>query len=258
MMSKHRIAWAAVLAASLALPGAAVFVWRDAWWPLVVFVLWNALAAALFIAFDRRHMQRRHERLVDHAQRAAVDMLSHHRHDWMNEVQILYGYLKLKKYEKAMDVVDRIRNRMERDSRISRIGIPSLAVYLLSFRAAGHAIHLEAEIEDSWNPDLIGPHQDNLTGAVAALVNVIRVHAAAAPEEPYVLRLRFGAEGRRVRLGMVYEGELIARDSIAKELEQALKGFGNLTEEWDGGKGAEGRLRWTIAFPLCDKAEQPA
>ena len=258
-MSNHRIAWAAALAVSHLLPGAAVFVWREAWWPLIVFVLWSALAALLFVAADRRQDRRRHDRLIAHTQRAAVEMLGQHRHAWMNEVQILYGYLKLKKYDKAIDVVDRIRLRMEKDSRISRIGIPGLAVYLLSFRAAGHTIRLEAEIEEGWKPELAGPDPDKLTGAVAALVNVVRIHAAVPREEPPTLWLYFGADGRRARLSMEFDGEVPARDIVPQEMERALDGFGSVKEASEAGGGEEaGRLRWTVAFPPNERIDQPA
>ncbi|MGF7047201.1 sensor histidine kinase regulating citrate/malate metabolism [Paenibacillus sp. DS2015] len=79
-------------------------------------------------------------------EQTAIKTLNHHRHDWMNELQILYGYIQLGKHDKSVGCVGRIKERMEVESKISTLGIPSLVFYLQSFRTIGSNIELEVVV----------------------------------------------------------------------------------------------------------------
>ncbi|UUZ84411.1 Spo0B domain-containing protein [Paenibacillus sp. P26] len=62
-------------------------------------------------------------------------LFNHYRHDWMNDIQILFGYVKLKKYDKLLDLMEKINEKVRQESYISKLGLPSLIVRLLSFQA---------------------------------------------------------------------------------------------------------------------------
>ncbi|WP_052723838.1 Spo0B domain-containing protein [Paenibacillus wulumuqiensis] len=78
----------------------------------------------------------------------AIEAFSHHRHDWMNDLQLLYGYIQLGNKDKLVENIERIKEQMMTDSRVSKLGIPSLIFYLQSFKAVNRDIQLEVEIED--------------------------------------------------------------------------------------------------------------
>ena len=67
--------------------------------------------------------------IIRNVEQTAIQMLNHHRHDWMNELQILYGYIQLGKLDKTVGSVERIKDRMATESRISKLGIPSLVLF---------------------------------------------------------------------------------------------------------------------------------
>lgn len=255
-MSRKSIVWAVVAAVSLLIPAAAMFVWQGQGWPAVLFVVWTIGAAAAFVASDRRSERRRHARMLELMQNSAIETLSHHRHDWMNELQILYGYLRLGKPDKAVAVVDRIRRRMEQDSRISRLGAPKLAAFFLSFRTVCDTMRLEVDVEEGFGVKDLGLDGERLTSAVIGLVNVMRFRAVASMDEENVLRLDFRSEGRQARLVMTYEGKLAAEDSLAAELERVLNGFGRLTEEnrSDPEMAPAAGRTIVVAFPLEERA----
>jgi stage 0 sporulation protein B (sporulation initiation phosphotransferase) len=200
---------------------------------------------------ERRRHREHCDWLIGHSQLSSIRTLSHHRHDWMNELQILYGYLRLNKIDKAVEVVDRIRIRMEHDSRLSQIGIPDLATFLLSFRTVCDTMRLEVDIQDGLHLDRLPYEAEELSKAVIGLVNVIRFRAVSSMNGENVLKLilRHGNDGG-LKIEMVYDGELAAADSVRDELEKSLEGIGQL----DQGEEPAGNPRHTrtlvIHFPL--------
>lgn len=199
-----------------------------------------------------RRMHREHcERLIENAQLSAIRTLSHHRHDWMNELQILYGYLRLNKLDKAVDVVDRIRVRMEHDSKLSQIGIPELATFLLSFRTVCDTMRLEVDIQDGLHLDRLPYKAEELSKAVIGLVNAIRFRAVSSMNGENVLKLalRHGVEGG-LKIEMAFEGELAAVDSVTDELEKCLDGIGQLDQGEELAGNPHHSRTVVIHFPL--------
>ncbi|PRX71277.1 sporulation initiation phosphotransferase B-like protein [Cohnella sp. SGD-V74] len=236
--------------ASLALPLAAVLIWPRSWWPLIVFVLWTLAVFAGMAAWQRRAHREHCEKLLAHAQLSTIRTLSHHRHDWMNELQILYGYLRLNKLDKAVDVVDRIRTRMEQDSRISQLGHPELSSYLLSFRTICDTMRLEVEVEDGLFLDKLPLEAERLSRAIIGLINVIRFRASAPHAGENVLRLALEQKDGALAIVMQYNGELAAADSITEELEKCLQGAGRLAQGLEPVENAPQARTMEIHFPL--------
>ncbi|MFC5529271.1 Spo0B domain-containing protein [Cohnella yongneupensis] len=217
-----------VAASSLAFPIAAVFGWPDAWWPLILFMLWSlALGVALATAGSREDRERI-DRLLDHAHGSAIQTLSHHRHDWMNELQVLYGYLRLNKPDKAVDVVDRIRVRMDHDSRLSHIGNPKLSIYLLSFRTICDSLRLDVEVQDGLQFGTTPREADRLAQAVIGMINVIRVRSGNTSAYDSTLKLAIAQSAVGYQVDLTYAGELAAADSVDADLARCLDGVGDL------------------------------
>jgi len=251
-MSRRRGQWTLAAVGSLALPVGAMIVWPDPWWPVALFAAWTAAAAWTVVVTDRLRERLRHARMLELVQRSAIETLSHHRHDWMNELQILYGYLRLNKPDKAIAVVDRIRSRMEHDSRISRLGVPKLAAFFLSFRTVCDTMKLEVEVDEGVSLQGAGPDADRLADAVIGLVNLYRLRAVAAGDEENVLLLRLRSEGASVVLEAKFGGQLAGRDSLERELERVLDGVGSVAASSDGRERGGSEL--TVVFPVPVRA----
>ncbi|ODP30499.1 hypothetical protein PTI45_00006 [Paenibacillus nuruki] len=110
---------------------------------------------------------------LDEVYAVAVDALSHHRHDWMNELQLLYGYVQLGKRDKQVECVERIKEQMLAESRVSKLGIHSLVFYLQSFKAVNRSIQLEVELSDGITlADRLGTEQsEELTRVIKETVS---------------------------------------------------------------------------------------
>jgi stage 0 sporulation protein B (sporulation initiation phosphotransferase) len=229
MMLRSMSLWGLAVLLSLAVPATAVFIWHRSWWPLILFVLWTVAVGAVFWALEKRKHMEHCDRLLNHAHLSAIHTLSHHRHDWMNELQILYGYLRLNKLDKAVDVVDRIRVRMDHDSKLSQIGITELATFLLSFRTVCDTMRLDVEIQDGLHLNRLPYNAEKLSRAVIGLVNIIRFRSVSPMGSENVLRLSlYQSEDSGLKLEMTYDGELAAADSVKLELEKCLQGVGQL------------------------------
>ncbi len=241
--------WEIAAVLSLALPVAGLFVWTGAAWPAAVLAVWVAATSAALWAGASRRRRERYERLLGRAHESVIRTLSHHRHDWMNEMQVLYGYLRLNKPDKAVAVVDRIRTRMEHDSRLSHFGNPKLSVYLLSFRTTCDAMRLDVEVEDGLQLDDGSYDAERLAQAVIGMINAIRVRATSAYGSDNVLKLVFSRSAEGLRIDLVYTGELAAADSVDAELARCLDGIGHLETEQPADGRTEAR-KIVARFPL--------
>ncbi len=219
-----------VAASSLALPIAAIFVWSGAWWPPVLFAIWGLTVGFYWAMSASRRQDERFDRMLDHAHASAIQTLSHHRHDWMNELQVLYGYLRLNKPDKAVDVVDRIRVRMEHDSRLSHIGNPKLSIYFLSFRTMCDTLRLEVVTEEGLQLGRTPDEADRIAHAVIGMINVIRVRATRISGDDKVLTVGLSRSASGFRIDLKITGELAAEGSITAELAQYLDGIGQLAD----------------------------
>lgn len=248
MMSRNSIAWAVASALSLLVPASAVAVWPREWWPDALFAVWTAAAAAATVLAVRREERLRSDRAIRRLHRSFLQTLSHQRHDWMNEIQLLYGYLRLGKPDKAIAVVDRIRQQGERESRISRLGIPELAVYLLSFRSSSGVLRLEIEVEEGFGGRGSERYAERLTETAIGLAEVLRARTSQA-DEPNVLRLAFRADDRGAKLELDYDGRLTDEDGLEETCKRLLNGLRYRAEEERAASGAASRRRYVVDFP---------
>lgn len=189
------------------------------------------------------------DRLLNHTHATTIKTLSHHRHDWMNELQVLYGYLRLNKPDKAVDIVDRIRVRMEHDSRLSHIGNPKLSIYFLSFRTICDSMRLEVETVEGLQLGRTPDEADRIARAVIGMINVIRVRAANASGDDKVLTVSLSQSPSGYQVDLKVTGELSAAGSITAELTQCLNGIGQLAADRSDEDKANGR-KMSVHFPL--------
>jgi stage 0 sporulation protein B (sporulation initiation phosphotransferase) len=114
-----------------------------------VAVLW------LWFGLDQRSVDSdnvvldRRERDGNDEQKLCLQALSYQRHDFMNDIQVIFGYLRMNKYDKIMEFVENMKHKAEQDSCISRLGTPELSLYLFSFRARHPMIDFEVELDQA-------------------------------------------------------------------------------------------------------------
>jgi len=167
------------------------------------------LSIAFSFIWSKRHFEQELHLQENILQQAAIRTLNHHRHDWMNDLQILYGYIQLGKPDKSVECVERIKERIALDSRIAKLGIPSLVFYIQSFRTYRSSLELEVLVEDGLQlEDKLNPEAgEELTSVVMQTVRAYQYSGLAPQGETRKLRLGFFQDGGDILISFEGEGE---------------------------------------------------
>ncbi|MEW9700124.1 Spo0B domain-containing protein [Paenibacillus sp. SI8] len=128
------------------------------------------------------------------------------RHDWMNDIQILFGYIQLKKFDNLQPYMEKIKMNMQQESNLSKLGIPSLITYLLLFRVHAKSLQLEIELDQEVNLGQLPLHEGLIDGIVRKTVELFKSYAASEGDECGVLSLEFDVQEDSLLLDFVYQG----------------------------------------------------
>ncbi|HZG73715.1 MAG TPA: Spo0B C-terminal domain-containing protein [Chondromyces sp.] len=75
-----------------------------------------------------------------------VEALRFARHDWMNQIQLIKGFLALGKVERAEQFIEEIILQARQDSHLTNLELTELAELFLTFNWENHSFRLEYEI----------------------------------------------------------------------------------------------------------------
>ncbi|KPV58077.1 hypothetical protein QJ48_18635 [Paenibacillus sp. A3] len=169
-------------------------------------------------------------------------LFNHYRHDWMNDIQILMGYVQLKKYDKLLPLMEKIKEKVRQESYVSKLGIPSLVVHLLAFQAEVKELRLEMALEEEIHlQDLAQPQE--AVDAIMAMLACFREEGGDSKDEENVLELRLARLKDRLKLTARYEGKYAAQRLQLKE--RSLKEIHESLETYYGEHTAVWTLWWS-------------
>lgn len=108
---------------------------------------WNR---CLIEALNRKHRDRR-RRLEEEL----VLILRNRRHGFMNDLQVISGWLQLHKPERAQEYLDQVVTRLEAEGTILRLGSPSVVLAVLSGTALAetYGVKLECNLQGAEGAD---------------------------------------------------------------------------------------------------------
>jgi len=211
-------------AGSVLLPFAAALLWPEHKWLLIILLLWMAAIAAYWIRADRKQQEERLTRTIESMQALASRTLNHHRHDWMNDLQVLYGYIRLQKQDKTIEYVDKIRERMANESSISRLGLPSLISFIQSFRTVTNTLELKVIIHGEVYLDKYEVDHERIAQTLIQTINTYRFAVKPDYGNPAVLRLELSADEEAVYASFYYEGEFVNKEQWKQKIKGQLEG----------------------------------
>ncbi|MBD2844605.1 Spo0B domain-containing protein [Paenibacillus sp. IB182496] len=210
-------------AASVLLPAATMLILHNSNWSAVVFALWMAAAAAIVFVLERRQQAQMLERALQALQQTSIRTLNHHRHDWMNDLQVLYGYIRMNKPDRMMQYVDNIRQRMAVDSKIGRLGEPSLVLFLQSFRTLTQSLRLEVEIEEDIDLTELPLDAAAVSASLIALIQAYRTGVKPGYGEPACLTLAMQRQEKILFVSLQFAGELLAAQQLHRHVQDKLE-----------------------------------
>ncbi|MBT2290491.1 Spo0B domain-containing protein [Paenibacillus albidus] len=204
MKSWKSAIWAVMVSVSLPL---GLVYWCTNLFTCLLLGVWVAAVLAFSLIYNRRHFEKELRIQEKSLQQAAIRTLNHHRHDWMNDLQVLYGYIQLGKPDKSVQCVERIKERIALDSRIAKLGIPSLVFYIQSFRTYATNLELDVQVEEGLQlEDKLTPEMGNeLTSVIMQTVRTYQYSGLGSPGDTRKLRLGFSQDGGDILIS--FEGE---------------------------------------------------
>lgn len=205
MKSWKSAIWAVMV--SVILPLGLVY-WRASLLTYLLLFTWVAAVLAFSQIWNRRQYERELRVQEYTLQQAAIRTLNHHRHDWMNDLQVLYGYIQLGKPDKTVQTVERIKERIALDSLIAKLGIPSLVFYIQSFRTHSTSMELLVQMDEgmSLEDKLSKETQDELTSVIMQTVRAYQYSEFSPQGEARKLVLHFRLEGQDIVISFEAEG----------------------------------------------------
>ncbi|MGO4538117.1 Spo0B domain-containing protein [Paenibacillus sp. 2TAB19] len=211
-------------AASVLLPCAAVLIWPSKVWLTAVFLIWIIAAAGFWIRLERKEYEERSERTIHSLQSSAIRTLNHHRHDWMNDLQVLYGYIRLQKLDKTVDYMEKIREKMGNESSIGRLGSPSLVSFIQSFRTMTNALELEVDVKGEIQLSEFAGDCDKIADTLIHTINAYRFATKPGHGAVATLRVELSKDSGALYAAFYYEGELMNEQQWKQKIQQQLEG----------------------------------
>lgn len=212
------------IAATVLLPCAAVLIWPSKVWLTAVFLVWLIAAAIYWIRTERKEHAQRTARTIQSLQKSAIKTLNHHRHDWMNDLQVVYGYIRLKKLDKTIEYVEKISERMAMESSISKLGVPSLISYIQSFRTISNSLELQVKINGDIHLNEITAEADQIAETLIHTINAYRFAVKTSYGNAAVLTLELTLNDDALYAAFYYQGELMNEQQWMQKIQKQLQG----------------------------------
>ncbi len=108
---------------------------------------------------------------------ALIRVVNHHRHDWMNDLQVLLGYIQLNKPDRLRAYIDELQDKLYRESLVAKLGDQTLIAFLFTFRADDHPLTLTVRPVRDINLLLC---KEGGADASAAMIAAILAYCASA------------------------------------------------------------------------------
>ncbi|WP_082423149.1 Spo0B domain-containing protein [Paenibacillus dakarensis] len=215
---------AAGIGSSSVLP-AAWMLWHPTYAAGIFLTIWSAVAsplAAWYVWHRESRMRKINQRSLE---QRAIQTLNHHRHDWMNELQILYGYIQLGKLDKSVQCVERIKEHMLQDSKISKLGIPSLVFYLQSYRTLNTGLQLDVDVVDQVQLEgkLLPNTEEDFTQSIMRIIQVFQQSGTSTWEEERLLTLTFMEQDQELVAEFDGEGSFGDLDTLRQQIELSVQ-----------------------------------
>ncbi|MUV39509.1 Sporulation initiation phosphotransferase [Lentibacillus sp. JNUCC-1] len=145
-----------------------------------------------------------------------IDTLTHYRHDLLNQLQVIHGYLGMGKPDKAEEKLSAYTSQLDQERRLMHLGLPDFALWVIRFNMEQTHFRLTYKIES--HP--VSPKLDQkIVKSCETLFQVFRSHAAV--HELHQAHLHFHEE--RIKKTYIIHINMTGTFVDAKELKKQLQ-----------------------------------
>ncbi|MCI3923629.1 Spo0B domain-containing protein [Paenibacillus sp. TRM 82003] len=136
-----------------------------------------------------------------------IDTLSHARHDWLNDLQLIKGYLQLKKFDKLTECVDMLKQRLAYEGKTARLGHPGLVEAILTYKTKPRPYIFTTIVGETIDYRLTTASGDTAEFAVRRLLEAFEAAAGKGPSgSDNELECAFDREDEDGSIRMRYRG----------------------------------------------------
>ncbi|MEJ8545722.1 Spo0B domain-containing protein [Brevibacillus borstelensis] len=151
-----------------------------------------------------------------------LTVLNRQRHDWLNHVQVLLGYLRLGRPEEGEAYLKRVSELAMQESMLARLNCSMLSVFFLTFNALNKDMLIEVDVCSHVDLALTALDEKALFDTVSGIVCTVNKHLEKNLFEPASMQVslfkgergihfRFDLAGK-IRASGIVELEKLVRD----------------------------------------------
>ncbi len=155
-------------------------------------------------------------------------LLNHYRHDWLNDLQLLFGYIKLKKLDKLENYVNNIKGKVEQESIIAKLNISSLALDLIELRNQHHSIQYRFELMEGLQLSTKAINVKWLHHTIMDVIRIFQDMVDGTQEAINELSIHISEEHNELILIFNYSGQFNAV-KLESEIEMRMKKSNNVS-----------------------------
>lgn len=160
-------------------------------------------------------------RLFTHQTDQLLTVLNRQRHDWLNHVQVLLGYLHLNRTEQGEAHLKRIAQMAMQESMVARLNSSLLSVFFLTFNALNNELLLEVDVCNHVDLTRVVLNEQDLFQLVSEILCTVNDHVDQSGYEAASMQLSLQMDERGVHFRFDLAGVL--RASGMEELEKLIR-----------------------------------
>lgn len=178
-----------------------------------------------------------------------IDWLNHRRHELLNELQVLYGYIKLNKPQSLLPRLEHMHAKLQQESIASRLNHPDLIWRLYRLISQNQKFEVEIEKEEGFR--LEGKNCDFFARSIMKLIDHIEECADYDEQgETHFLTIHLDTHEDRLCCRLFYEGKYDIRQMeslVCSAKKQIIKKRSDLIVTY---KLEDGYAFCEMTFPL--------
>lgn len=158
-----------------------------------------------------------------------IELLNQYRHNWLNDLQVLFAYIKLKKYDKLEHNVEKIMEKLEQESMISKLDIPSLVMFFIANQMNPYAFDLKIDLQPGLKLSVVPLEDEIISEIIQSIVTSIQQAAKSNSEGNNRLVIRMESQSDHILIRWEYRGSY-ALEPFIEELEIKQKKWNALND----------------------------
>ncbi|NDI34021.1 Spo0B domain-containing protein [Chengkuizengella sediminis] len=179
-----------------------IFITSTGWLSRILIMITVIL---IIIHFFVRNKQKSKER--DQSMNETLSFIHHYQHDLMNELQLIFGYIKLKKFDKLIFIVEKLKESIQHERNIAKINAQFLEFELLKMKTSSKSYQFKVE------QSLITPEKftNNLKENAFLLIDLLQTFENCADhtlDSNNELTIDFFEEQERLHVAFEFVGKM--------------------------------------------------